>query len=290
MAAQDLTITIGLAASLLLHGGLLAAASVWIDRKSGAVVVPVEAISVELVESEVLEAVRKSSLSDAAASSSSVQTEIGFDENETAAAGENTAETERQGMVASSAHQQVEKQDSHRQKGEAISAEAPGIVQETVEHVLKPAAATNDTEEVLPLAERQPSGNVMTKRKAPPRSHKAQRQAKKGSTISRAATGSSPSSGRVSASTGSIINYAARVRARVASRRPRGPGKRGTVVVAFGLTRSGQLAFASVSRSSGDAVLDQNVLSALRGAAPFPKPPPGASPHHLRFSIPFHFK
>lgn len=102
---------------------------------------------------------------------------------------------------------------------------------------------------------------------------------------SRGAKGSE--GGKVSASRGSAVNYAATVRARVASRRPSGAGRRGTVVVSFGVTTSGGLAYASVSRSSGNAGLDQSVLSAVRSAGPFPPPPPGAG---RQFSIPFHFR
>lgn len=110
-----------------------------------------------------------------------------------------------------------------------------------------------------------------------------------GAAISKAATGS-PSSGRVSASTGSIVSYAARVRARVAASKPAGGGRRGTVVISFGITRSGGLSYASVSRSSGDPGLDRSVLTAVRGAAPFPIPPDGASSGQLRFAVPFYFR
>jgi protein TonB len=65
---------------------------------------------------------------------------------------------------------------------------------------------------------------------------------------------------------------------------------RGTVVVTFGVSRSGGLAFASISRSSGDQQLDRTVLSAVRNAAPFPMPPSGAAPGQLRFSMPFYFQ
>ena len=62
-----------------------------------------------------------------------------------------------------------------------------------------------------------------------------------------------------------------------------------TVVVAFGITAAGGLGYAKIARSSGDQHLDQASLSAVRGAAPFPQPPAGASAAQLRFSIPFYF-
>lgn len=94
--------------------------------------------------------------------------------------------------------------------------------------------------------------------------------------------------GRASASSGDLMGYAARVRARVASNRPAGAGMRGTAVVSFGVTSGGGLAYARLSRSSGNSSLDEAALSAVRRAAPFPPPPSGAS--RLSFSVPFSFR
>jgi protein TonB len=77
------------------------------------------------------------------------------------------------------------------------------------------------------------------------------------------------------------------VRARVAGNKPATSGYRGRAVVAFGVTRSGGLAYARIRRSSGSAALDRLALGAVRGAAPFPPPPPGAT---RQFSIPFNFQ
>jgi protein TonB len=109
----------------------------------------------------------------------------------------------------------------------------------------------------------------------------------KGGARSRTASASGASSGRVSASTGSAVDYAARVRARVAGHKPAGAGRSGTVIISFAISRSGGVSYASVARSSGDPTLDRSVLSAVRGAGPFPVPPPGADP---RFSMPFYFR
>ncbi len=84
--------------------------------------------------------------------------------------------------------------------------------------------------------------------------------------------------------------YAAQICARVAANKPAGGGLRGTATVHFGLTTSGGLAFASVSRTSGVAMLDQLAVSAVRQSAPFPPPPAGATTAQLRFSIPFYFQ
>jgi len=98
------------------------------------------------------------------------------------------------------------------------------------------------------------------------------------------------SGGRVSASRGSVISYAARVRAKVARNKPSSAGHRGVARVSFGVSRSGGLSYARLSRSSGSSALDRAALRAVQRAAPFGAPPPGASPAQLRFSIPFYFR
>jgi len=108
----------------------------------------------------------------------------------------------------------------------------------------------------------------------------------------KAKAGKGTVSERASASTGSLLTYADQVRARVASNRPSGSNSRpgGTAVVAFGLTSTGGLAYARIARSSGDAVNDGIALAAVRGAAPFPTPPAGASPTQLQFTFPYYFQ
>jgi TonB family protein len=95
---------------------------------------------------------------------------------------------------------------------------------------------------------------------------------------------------RVSGSTGSVLNYGSRVRAEVAGHVPRSGAGKGTVVVSFGVTPSGGLAYARISRSSGNAAIDRSVLAGVRASSPFPAPPAGASPSQLRFSASFQFR
>jgi protein TonB len=111
-----------------------------------------------------------------------------------------------------------------------------------------------------------------------------------GSTTSRGSAASSAVSGRVSASRGNILNYAARIRAVLARHKPAGDGRRGTTRVLFGLTTTGDLKYAEIAKSSGRADLDKAALAAVRRAAPFGQPPVGASPKQLRFTIPFYFR
>lgn len=115
------------------------------------------------------------------------------------------------------------------------------------------------------------------KRKEFKKVEKAAARVPKGGVASKAKAGKGTGSERTSASIGSILSYASHVRARVAGNKPSGGGLRGTAVVAFGLTPSGGLAYASLARSSGNASLDQMALSAVRGAVPFPTPAAGAT-------------
>lgn len=94
------------------------------------------------------------------------------------------------------------------------------------------------------------------------------------------------SQAKVSASRGSLLSYAAGIRAKVARNKPVGLGRSGEVQVSFGVTPSGDLSYASLTQSSGNERLDEAALEAIRRSAPFGPPPADASAAQLRFSIP----
>jgi periplasmic protein TonB len=98
------------------------------------------------------------------------------------------------------------------------------------------------------------------------------------------------SQAKVSASRGSLLSYAAGIRAKVARNKPAGFGRSGEVQVSFGVTPSGDLSYASLTQSSGNERLDEAALEAIRRSAPFGPPPADASPAQLRYSIPFYFR
>jgi len=104
------------------------------------------------------------------------------------------------------------------------------------------------------------------------------------------ATASAESQAKVSASRGSILSYAASIRAKVARNKPTGFGRSGEVEISFGVTPSGDLSYANLAQSSGNTRLDEAALDAIRRSAPFGPPPADASPSQLRFSIPFYFR
>lgn len=89
------------------------------------------------------------------------------------------------------------------------------------------------------------------------------------------------------ASTSTVRSYGRRVRTRIL-RRARGGAGSGTAVVTFGISSSGQVRYARISRSSGKSKLDRRALAAVRGS--FPKPPKGANSGQLNFSIAISFR
>lgn len=87
-----------------------------------------------------------------------------------------------------------------------------------------------------------------------------------------------------------LNDYAARLWAHIAARRPAGIRLEGTTIMAFTLSRNGQVAELTVAETSGNAMLDRLALRAVRQAAPLPPPPESLRDDQLRFTIPFSFR
>ena len=78
------------------------------------------------------------------------------------------------------------------------------------------------------------------------------------------------------AANAAVSNYPGQVMRRLArQRRPRAASK-GTAVVAFTIAANGGVARAGLAQSSGSAQLDQDAVTLVRTAGPFPAPPSGA--------------
>jgi protein TonB len=158
-----------------------------------------------------------------------------------------------------------------------------------------------EPEVLVPLKKEERSVEVPLKVE-PPRKEPAKTTAKKqikkqtnapqtrSAPSSRSADPGKGKSGATTASTGAVLTYASRVRAKIAANKPSGNGARGRVTVAFGVTLSGGLSHVRIARSSGSGALDQAAMSAVRRAAPFGQPPAGASARQLAFSIPITFE
>lgn len=320
------------ALSLLLHSGAMAAVLLAIEPTDiGAVTVPSEAISVEIVSSSVLESMQQKETT-AEAANAATDAKAGDEPSEASTAASKldppktdadkpaTSETEKVAAADTSIKEAAPEKSlatEHSPPKPLSEEEAPMVAPPPP--VTDPQSAHDESEngeaerarELAEQARREAREREEQmerkrrerelaeerrkqeeKREARERDEEREehrRKAEKGGATSRA-TAATASAGRASASTGSMLTYASRVRAHVAARKPSGAGWHGTAVVAFGITTSGRLSYASVSRSSGNAALDRLAVSAVRGAAPFPDPPTGASPSQLRFTIPFHFQ
>lgn len=277
--------------SLTLHAGVAVAALVWFEPKAGAVAVTSEAITIELIASEVVEAAHSAPVSEDSAAGHTPDVQSG---------------SEREAPAREPAEQPASSRDQPEAREAAVTPPEPSPA--TSDHARMPVVPDGDEQPAQSQSEpAQPQPRGMREDDAPaematpptkivksepkqPAAHKKSATSRKGGVPSRAMQALKPNAARASASTGSAFNYAAEVRARVASRRPSGQGQRGTVLITFGVSPHGGLTFANISRSSGDPSLDRRVLAAVRSAAPFPAPPAGASPRQRQFSMPFHFQ
>lgn len=97
--------------------------------------------------------------------------------------------------------------------------------------------------------------------------------------------------GAVAASPGEVSKYATSIVEVLGRHRPKapGPGKRGTVKIAFVIGDGGSIANVRVSQTSGQELLDQAALSALQ-AVKFPPPPKGMTEIMRTYEVPYHFR
>lgn len=285
--ARAIALSTGTLASLLFHGSVLAAFLYLADQKPGAIEQPTEAISLASLQSEVLEAV-SASQSSAAVSASSVDATVGEIQESAAARPLEVKETETDhGALHDIVPAEVDARTSTSEP-QGLNVVRGGFESErnAGEETIAPEANFEAGKSQHPVRvvrdPRKPKPHANSMRNQEQRSEPKQ----KGAASVRARLGAQSSAGRVSASSGSSLNYAL-VRSRVASRRPGGSGSRGTVVIAFSVSRSGALNAARIARSSGNSTLDGSVLAAVRSAGPFPPPPASAN---LNFAMPFYFK
>lgn len=271
--------------SVSLHAAAALAVITWGHNEFGAVEQRTEAITIELMASSVVEQAAVDVREVSSGATASVAQEVGaaFE----SITPRSVAEAEPEPLDAEAPSAEVEaRQPTPTEILIAGTAESEDALP-------PPPASKTETRATEKHAQRRPETKRQTEKsqEQPVQQTKPGAKAsKKGGAPSRASTPSAAGAGRASASTGDILGYAARVRARVAGNRPGGRGQRGTAVVSFGVSRSGGLTYVRLSRSSGAAALDQAALSAVRRSAPFPPPPAGAPASRLAFSVPFHFR
>lgn len=86
-----------------------------------------------------------------------------------------------------------------------------------------------------------------------------------------------------------MAQWGGQIMARIERARPRVRAS-GQVVLALQVSRGGQLAGLSVARSSGDPVLDEAAMTAVRRAGTFPAAPAGLTEASYGFSLPIRFR
>jgi protein TonB len=286
---------LGLALSLALHAGIAAYLLSREMGKFGAIEMPTTAISVNLVSSDILDAVEQSPATEAASAPAAPSTNAPppkadsaeKTDAETEPAAESKPADAEPGHAEELKRQRIAEADSQRSK----EAERE---QEKVEQRAHDDASERAEDEAR-LKRQAKTGEVERRRQVEERDE-VRRQAAK--TRSRApatagasgSRGSQASKGRVSASQGAIRNYGGIVNAWIARNKPSHSGATGTVIVLLAISPSGHLISARVVSSSGNPLLDRSALGAVRRSSPFPPPPPGAKSNELIFKYPCYFR
>jgi colicin import membrane protein len=178
---------------------------------------------------------------------------------------------------------EAERREEERKEAERKAAERREIERKEAE-IREAERQERQEREAEAREERQRAERAERRKEARERARQRRQSGASGS------QGAKSSKGRVSASRGSIRNYASMVRSRIARNKPGGRSGSGRVVISFALSASGSLISARVVSSSGNASLDQSALSAVRQSSPFPAPPAGSSSSQLRFTMPFQFR
>jgi len=91
------------------------------------------------------------------------------------------------------------------------------------------------------------------------------------------------------ASSETIQSYGRRLWMRILRHKPERIVAQGSTALNFAVSPEGELISVAVTQTSGTTTLDSASIAAVRAAAPFPAPPPGALPSDLVFSIAFDY-
>lgn len=283
--------------SLAAHVALALAFAGRVLRDSGAIPVPTDAISLELLATDVVDQAARPDATAPAASAAAVAPVEGSLTESAVSRPPTTLQNPRvedlQAVAPDTPREAVAAPPA--QETPAVAAEETLIAAEEKPSLeIEAAQPQPDARERTPakrfgslLRPRETERKTASDRKRDKRTEQARQE---GGARSRGQAASKSAPGRVSASSGDIRAYAALVRARIAANRPAGRGHRGTAVVSFGIAGSGALTYARIARSSGNSALDQAALSAVRRAAPFPPPPAGRTSGRHRMTMPFYFR
>lgn len=235
--------------------------------------IQLEAIGVEMVDTSVLESRRESAEASAAAAAQAMASTAG-----TAGTASETSAS------AAAATEQVKteqpKQDSKEPDSTEIAAADQALTVPQASWAVDALRAPPrvDTER-KPEAKSDPSPNAS---ESPSGGAESAARTSVPSVATPAAAAAMP---------GEINRFVAGVRSSLARHKPRSKGGRtGTVMVMFSIVEDGSLDFVKVERSSGNTVLDQAAVDAVRKAAPFNRPPAGMVASARTFMVPYRFE
>jgi protein TonB len=268
---------VGLLAAVALHA-LIVPAYLWglaREHTAGGGGALLEAVDIELVDGEVLEALVASK-----ASSASAATSAAIARQQGAPSPDELSAPEQQAAPAAKAQPPTE-QKREDEPTPAKTASLPDAIA-----IIAVPSAEDQTVAAPPERGRNPDEPRPTQL---PRAVSAAAQADGGATARAASPAATASEARPQASTGAVRRFAGDVRAAIARTRPRAGGQRGSVTITFALGPDGSIRTANVTQPSGNDALDAAALAAVRRAA-FPPPPAGMTSAELTYAIPFHFR
>jgi len=271
------------AVSLALHSGLLA--MFWYQPR------PMASIGVEVMTIEITLG---------ATTAAGLAPTPGEQEAQPAAPSEQVTEdervTEQQSRVATVMPQDVPvaaQETAPEVKPQETPSEVPTIDPKPQEQQPETAAAETPTATQPTERTEQPRPQVQAVQKAPERKRIEAPTDKKAAQKKQvtAAVASDAASGIGRGRSDRSANYAGRVHAHLARYKQypaaaRSAGAQGTAGVSFSIDGSGRVTAVQLSKSSGHAIIDQEVVAMVRRASPFPAPDDGRG-QNFNVSVPF---
>lgn len=227
-----------------------------------------DAISVEVVSSDVLES--RANLPAPTASAAAVAASTG-------------AGTQPHEAVPQQEPEPIASSPEPTVVAEAEDALAPAPTAKTSTEEIREAVETPREPESPPEPKKQPAAEAATA------SQSGDTGPSQAGAEARGTVAQNGQSGAASASPGEVHEYARKVVAALAEAKPTSAGRRGTVHISFTINLSGALDQARIARSSGARQLDEAALEAIQRAQ-FPVPPEGMTTTQLTYEVPYHFR
>lgn len=243
----------------------------------------IEAVNVDIISSSVLESLSPSANSETAASPHAVHSEAG------AEASKEAAEAADQQQMTTETKESTAAPMPDLVIPDAVEERPPPEPADVALRIMKerPDEPEETEIEVEPEATQTPEPEAATASI----SSEASEASEEGGATARGIEGVEAAEAQAAAaSPGVASDYAKAVLETLARSRPRAvAGVRGTVRIRFTVETSGEVASATVLVSSGQATLDDAVLSTIRGVR-FPAPPQALTSAQRSYEIPYYFR